>query len=31
MEDASAFFETRDIVDRFVLHDEYEMDALDVS
>lgn len=31
MEDVSVFFDTGDIVDRFVLHDEYEMYALDVS
>ena len=31
MEDTSVFFQTRDMIDKVVLYDEFEMDALDVS
>ena len=31
MEDTSVFFETKDMVDKVVLHDEFETNALDVS
>ena len=31
MEDVSVFFQTRDMIDKVVLYDEFEMDALDVS
>ena len=31
MEDTSVFFQTRDVIDKVVLYDEFEMDALDVS
>ena len=31
MEDTSVFSETRDMADRAILYDEFEVDALDVS
>ena len=31
MEDTSVFFKTKDMVDKVVLHDEFETNALDVS